>query len=127
MADEMKVSLPEGVVKPIIEAQVIAALAGQERLIGELIKFTLSKQVRDEKDYGTYPFLEWVCRQTLREAIEKAVRAWVTGQSAAIEKEVEKQLRSQVRGIAARLVQSVADNAEAKWKLDIKVSLGEQR
>ena len=48
MADEMKVSLPEGVVKPIIEAQVIAALQGQERLITEMVRFVLNQNVRDK-------------------------------------------------------------------------------
>jgi len=125
MADEMKVSLPEGVVKPIIEAQVVAALQGQERLITEMVQFVMKQNVRDANSYKDYPFLESVCRKLIHEAVEAAVRRWIGDQRAAIEKEVEAQLRRQVRGIATSLVKSVADGAANKWQLKVDVKVGE--
>lgn len=126
MADEMKVTLPEGVVKPIIEAQVVAALQGQERLITEMVKLVLTQNVRDQGSYKDYPFIELVCRNLIKEAVEAAVRRWITDQSEAIQKEVERQLRGQVRGIASMLVKAVADGATNKWHLTIGVKVGEQ-
>jgi len=125
MADEMKVSLPEGVVKPIIEAQVIAALQGQERLITEMVRFVLNQKVRQQGTYTDYPFLELTCREIIHQAVEAAVRRWVADQQALIEKEVEAQLRRQVRGIATALVKAVSAGATEKWRLTVAVKVGE--
>jgi len=125
MADEMKVSLPEGVVKPIIEAQVIAALQGQERLITEMVRFVLNQNVRDTNSYKDIPFLEFTCREVICQAVDAAVRRWVADQQALIEKEVEAQLRRQVRGIATALVKAVSAGATEKWRLTVAVKVGE--
>jgi len=125
MADEMKVSLPEGVVKPIIEAQVIAALQGQERLITEMVRFVLNQNVRDKNSYKDIPFLEFTCREVICQAVDAAVRRWVADQQALIEKEVEAQLRRQVRGIATALVKAVSAGATEKWRLTVAVKVGE--
>ena len=125
MADEMKVSLPEGVVKPIIEAQVIAALQGQERLITEMVRFVLNQKVRQQGTYTDYPFLELTCREIIQQAVEAAVRRWVADQQALIEKEVEAQLRRQVRGIATALVKAVSAGATEKWRLTVAVKVGD--
>jgi len=125
MADEMKVSLPEGVVKPIIEAQVIAALQGQERLITEMVRFVLNQNVRDKNSYKDIPFLEFTCREIICQAVDAAVRRWVADQQALIEKEVEAQLRRQVRGIATALVKAVSAGATEKWRLTVAVKVGE--
>jgi hypothetical protein len=126
MADEMKVTLPEGVVKPIIEAQVVAALQGQERLITDMVRFVLQQNVRDQNTYKDYPFLEYTCRSLIRQAVESAVRRWVADQSTLIEQEVQKQLRTQVRGIASTLVKSIADEASSKWRISVGVTIGEK-
>jgi hypothetical protein len=126
MADEMKVTLPEGVVKPIIEAQVIAALQGQERLITEMVRMVLTQTVRDQQTYKDYPFIEWVCRAQLREAIEAAVRGWISGQKESIEAEVARGLQLQRKGIAQKLVGSLSDAATSKWQLSISVLLGDR-
>ena len=128
MADEMQVTLPEGVLRPIIQAQVVAALQGQERLIGELVAFVLKQNVSNDKTgFRAVPFLEFTCRGLLEGAIADSVREWIAGQRPAIQKEVDRQLRGQVRGIASRLVQSVADQAGKSWQLKIDVRLGEDR
>src|SRR5512139_1878185 len=127
MADEMKVTLPEGVVKPIIEAQVVAALQGHERLITEMVRFVLDKQVNNDRTgYRQVPFIEWICRTEIERAVQEGVRGWVSSQSTAIQKEVERQLRTQVRGIATMLVKAVSDGAVNKWQLHIGVKVGDQ-
>lgn len=126
MADEMKVTLPEGVVKPIIEAQVVAALQGHERLITEMVAFILNQKVRDQNSYKDYPFLEYTCRKVIAEAVDAAVRRWISDQRESIEKEVEAQLRRQIKGIAATLVKAMADNASQKWQLGVSVQIGER-
>jgi hypothetical protein len=125
MADEMQVSLPEGVLKPIIQAQVVAALQGQERLIREMVEFLLTQKVRDSKSYKDYPFLEFVCRNELQAVIEASVREWVATKKDVLQREVARQLTKQTRDIATRLVASVADTATAKWNLKIDVKLGD--
>ena len=128
MADEMQVTLPEGVLRPIIQAQVVAALQGQEQLIGDLVTFVLKQNVSSERTgYRSVPFLEFTCRHLLEGAIADSVREWIAGQKPAIQREVARQLRGQVRGIASRLVQSVADQAGESWQLKIDVKLGEDR
>ena len=111
MADEMSVTLPEGVLKPIIQAQVVAALQGQERLIREMVEFILTQQVQDKRTYKSMPFLEHVCRTELSAAIEASVREWVSSQREPIARAIESQLKKQTRDIATRLVAAVADGA----------------
>ena len=125
MADEMSVSLPEGVLRPIIQAQVVAALQGQERLMSEMVQFVLSQKVRDQRAYKDYPFLEFTARQLIAEAVEAAVREWVLSQKDNIRDLVEKQLRKEAKGLASRLVAAVANGAESKWRLSVAVKLGD--
>jgi hypothetical protein len=125
MADEMSVSLPEGVLRPIIQAQVVAALQGQDRLMGEMVAFVLTQKVRDQSAYKDYPFLEFTARQLIKEAVEAAVREWVASQHGAIKAAVEKQLRGQVKGMASRLVTSLVEGSEKTWKLRIGVAFDE--
>lgn len=126
MSEEMQVTLPEGVLKPIIQAQVISALQGQEKLVAELVSFVLTQKVRDAPSYRDAPFLEVVSRRLLREAIEDAVKQWIAESAPAIKREVERQMRGKVRGIASRLVAAVSDSAAQQWKLKIAVDLGGQ-
>lgn len=124
MADEMQVTLPEGVLKPIIQAQVVAALQGQGRLIEEMVAFVLKQKVRDQKSYQDIPFVESVARTLISEAVEAAVREWVVSYRPEIQKQVDRQMRAQVRGIAAQLVAAVAAGAASKWQLRVDVKLG---
>lgn len=125
MADEMSVSLPEGVLKPIIQAQIVSALQGQERLVREMVEFVLKQQVQD-KNYNRMPFLELVSRELIKEAVEGSVREWIGTQKDALTKLVAQQLRAQAQGIASRLVGAVADEATSKWRLTVNVKLGER-
>ena len=124
MADEMQVTLPEGVLRPIIQAQVVAALQGQGRLIEEMVRFVLQQKVRDQKSYQDIPFVENVARTLISQAVEAAVREWVVSFQPEIQKQVDKQMRAQVRGIASRLVSALAEGAGSNWKLKVDVKLG---
>ena len=126
MADEMSVTLPDGVLGPIIQAQVVAALQGQERLITELVTFVMSQKVRDGQSYKESPFIEKICRDVLREAIEAAVREWVGLRAKEIQTEVDKQLRAKTRGIAAKLVQAMVDGANNKWQLTVNAQINDK-
>jgi hypothetical protein len=123
MADEMKVSLPEGVVKPIIEAQVIAALQGQERLITEMVKFVMNQKVRDAHSYQDVTMVESICRNMLREAIENSVREWVASQADALKAEVLRQLSAKRKSIAEELVRTMVDGAKDRWKLTVNATI----
>jgi hypothetical protein len=120
----MQVSLPEGVIKPIIQAQVIAALQGQERLITEMVTLVLSEKRRDPKTYGDYPLLEIVCREAIVAAVEAAVREWVQEKAPAIKAQIAQQLRGRAKDFAASLVQAAVDSGKEKWRLNLSVQLG---
>lgn len=126
MADEMSVTLPEGVLKPIIQAQIVSALQGQERLIREMVTQVLNQQVQDKQTYERMPLLEYTARALLREAVEASVREWIASQREQLQALVAQQLRAQAKGIASRLVSAVADEATSKWQLTVKVQLGEK-
>ena len=124
MADEMQVTLPEGVIKPIIQAQVIAALQGQTRLITEMVTLVLSEKRRDPKNYKDYPFIEMVCRDAIIAAVEGAVREWVQDQAPAIKAQIAQQLRGKAKDIAASLVMAAVDSGKEKWRMAVSVQVG---
>jgi hypothetical protein len=123
MADEMQISMPEGVLRPIIQAQVVAALNGQPQLIAELVKYVMTTKIRD-KNYQEYSLLDHVCRETLTKAIQAAVREWVESQKTTIQEEVAGQLRKRAKSIATQLVASMTDVATSSYRLAINVQVG---
>jgi hypothetical protein len=120
----MQVTLPEGVIKPIIQAQVIAALRGQDRLIAEMVTLVLNEKRRDQKTYKDYPFLEIVCREAITGAVEAAIREWVQEQAPAIKAQIAQQLRGKAKDIAASLVMAAVNAGTEKWRVAVSVQLG---
>jgi hypothetical protein len=120
----MQVTLPEGVIKPIIQAQVIAALQGQTRLITEMVTLVLSEKKRDQKSYKDYPFIEMVCRDAIAGAVEAAVREWVQEQAPAIKAQIAQTLRGKAKDIAASLVMAAVESGKQSWRMSVSVQLG---
>jgi hypothetical protein len=126
VAEEMSVKLPEGVLKPIIEAQVVSALQGQTHLIGEMVRFVLTEKRRDERTYRDYPFLEYVLRNVLHNQVTAAVNRWVSDNSALIQKEVERELNVKRKDIAGQMVSALV-GGDARWKFSVGVSINNER
>lgn len=125
--DEAKLTLPEGVLGPIIQAQVVAALNEQGALVEELVATVLKMKVRDQQSYRDMPFLEMLCRNAIQNAVEAAVKTWIQEQAPVIEKEVDKALRSNKAAFAKSLVRAAVDATKQHWRLKVDLSFEDRQ
>lgn len=108
-----------------VEAQVLAALSGDE-VLGRYVMAALNQPVQLPKPGSSYDkitvtFLNATLQKAVQAAVEQAVRAVVSDEVTAIEDAVRKELRRKIATVAEQLVGSLSKAAESPY--GIKVDL----
>ena len=132
--ETVNVEVSSGLVKPIIEAKIQAAILGEmgrdpTMFIEAVVKDALSVKT-DEKGVvsrhsydNRYTFLEAMVRKTIRDEATKAVEELMSAQRDKIRAEIKKRLMSE-RGaskIASAVVNGLAEGVKAKYSSTIRV------
>lgn len=109
-----------------IEAEVFAALAGDET-IGTYVAAALRQNiaVKDPDRYTTrnVPFLNHVLREAIQEATKEATRKLIAEELPTIETEVRKALRRAVPEIASTLATQLATAATKPYGVSVDLTL----
>jgi hypothetical protein len=112
-----------------IETEVIAALTGSE-VMAEYVRAALHEPiaVRDSSSYRDRQttFLAETLRKAYQEAAKAAVAKVLQDEAPAIEAEVAKELRRNVKAIASTLVGGVSEQAKSSYGITLKITYGRE-
>lgn len=130
MAETASINMPDNLIKPIIEAEIKAAIIRQlgnsEALIGEVVKRALNMKVdRDGKEcsYGDFNLLEMLLQRTIRNVAKEAMEEWVKEKHPQIKKQLADELSKRKTGLASLLVDGLANAIKDPWRLNVKCCL----
>jgi polyribonucleotide nucleotidyltransferase len=132
----MTLNVDEGLVQPIIEAEIQAAIVRQlesaQNLIPKLVQAALNQKVNAEgkvtsSSYDSkYSYIEVLCNQAIQKAAQEGMKKYIEDSLPIIQAEVEKQIRSQTRNIAKTFVEGLAESIKTEWRFSVTVKLPEQ-
>lgn len=129
MADGIDFKVSEGLIKPIIESKINAAIVeamdGHERLIAEMVAAFLNQMVdQDGKESGyssNKPRLTWLVHKMLEEAMRKALSDFLEKKKGLLEKEFEKFFAS--KSGSSKIVEAMQNGfcsaLKDKWRTTI--------
>lgn len=133
---DVNIQISNEVVQTIIEKKiqtaVVSALSGETNLLEAMVKTVLMVKVNSEGHVDKYSsrdsvdYLEWLCRRVIREQAEIGVKKFVENNASVIEKEIEKQLKTQTKSLAAQFVTSLLDTSKNAWRIKADVHLNPQ-
>ena len=132
--DTVNVEVSSGLVKPIIEAKIQAAIIGElgrdpQILVEAIVKQALSVKTNEKGNISRssyenrYTFLEAMVQSTIREEARKAVEELMAENRDKIRAEIKKRLQSE-RGasrIASAVVNGIAESMKSKYNSTIRV------
>ena len=128
---QVNVSVSENLVKPIIEAKIeatiIEALGGADKIIGPLVYETLMRKCNSEgkvENYGSYnkfTYLEVLCTEKLKAAAKVALEKFIADRMPTIENQIEFQLRKQSSAFAKIMVDGLKECMKTSWQLKCDV------
>lgn len=116
-------SVISNAVQARIEAQVMAALSGDE-VFAQFVSSALSSEIvvrdKDFRERRT-TYLAETIRKALQEATQGAVEKVMVEIAPELEAEVAKELRRSVKGLASHLVGSVQDAVKAPYGFKVEL------
>jgi hypothetical protein len=108
-----------------IETQVAAAFSGSD-LMAQYVAAALHQKIevkdRDRYNTRTTTFLRETIDKAIQEATAAAVRRVIAEESAQIEAEVTKELRKNVKVLAAQLVGQVSESTKAPYGVTVTLN-----
>lgn len=129
MADGIDFKVSEGLIRPIIEskinAAIVEAMGGHERVIAEMVAGFLNQRVDSEgKDSGyssNKPRLTWLVHKMLEEAMKKALTEFLEKKKGFLEKEFEKFFASKTGShkVIEAMQNGFCDALKDKWRTTI--------
>jgi len=129
----MSINVDQSLVKPIIEAQVQAAIFAEmskssDKLIHGMVQSMLTQKVDSEgRPSDSYSakstYIEWLCMAAIREAARKAVGAWVTENQEKLDVEVAKQFKASGGKMAKIFVEGIMESLSTKWRMNVEIAL----
>jgi cobalamin biosynthesis protein CbiD len=126
----MNVQVDEGIVKPIIEAQVKAAiLAGldgkADKLLVGVIEHLLKQKVNSEgkvANYGNnYDLLELLTHRVIKEVAEEVLREFVQSKKDEIRKAMEKEIARRPQTFAKMMIEGMEECVKFKWMFNCTI------
>ena len=132
----MTLNVDENLVRPIVEAEIQAAIVRQlessQNLIPKLVQAALNQKVnydgkRSGSDYeNKYPYIEVLCNKAIQQAAEEGMKKYIEDSVLLIQVEVEKQIRAQTKNIAKTFVEGLASSIKSSWSFKVDVKLPDQ-
>lgn len=131
----MTLNVDENLVRPIVEAEIQAAIVRQlessQNLIPKLVQAALNQKVdyqgRLGRDYDNkYPYIEYLCNEAIRSAAQEGMKKYIEDSIPLLQVEIEKQIRSQTKNIAKTFVEGIAQSIKSSWTFAVKIELPNQ-
>lgn len=132
MADAPTFQIPKDVIEPIIQAQVLAAVAGalgaHDRILHMTIEKALLQPVDDSGKPASYrgePFIEWLVKGAMRDAVKAAVIEAMEGHKerirVAVLAEMQKKNSPLVKQLVEGMIAGVFDVSRFAWSVNVQV------
>jgi len=119
MAENVSISMPDELVRPIIEAKVAAAVAAaignSDEIIQSMVSAAMNSKVSsdgkvsDYSHYNTFTFLDILCKQAIQDYARAALKKWLEDSKPKIEAAIKKHLDKKTNELAAHTVQAMID------------------
>ena len=130
----MTLNVDNDLVKPVIEAEIQAAvvreLGQMSDLIPQMVKAVITTKVDREGKPSTYSssktYLEWAFQKSMHIAIQKAITEWIDGNQEELQKELEKQIMSSKSEFAQSVLKALVGAVENQWRFKVEVALPEK-
>jgi len=129
MADQLEFKISEGLIKPIIEAKInaaiVEAMGGHDKLVADMMTAYMNQKVDSEGKEDRYsngkPRFEWLMNKMLTEAMKSALESYLSTKKEMLQKEFEKFFNSK-KG-ASQVVSAMQDGLCAaltsKWNIHV--------
>ena len=129
----MTLNVDENLVKPIIEAEIQAAIVRQlesgKNLIPKLVQAALNQKVDSNGKVSSrgysdeVPYIEWLCTESIQKAAKTGMEKFIADSAPIIQAEVEKQIRAQSKDIAKAFVEGLAAAVKVDWRFTLKIEV----
>ena len=129
----MTLNVDENLVKPVIEKEIEMAIVRElgkvQDLIPQLVRGVLNGKVDTSGKPSTYSsdrdrtYIDYLFQEAIKSATKTAVFKYIEDNHAALEKEVEKQIKASSSAISKSMVKSLAALAENSWRFNLEVVL----
>ena len=123
----------DNLVKPVVEAEIRAAIVRQleniDNLIPKLVRAVLLEKVDStgkisDRDYNNrYDLLDVICRDAIQQAARTAMKEYIEESADALRIEVKRQIEASSGGLAKVFVDSLLESLKTSWQFTVKVAL----
>lgn len=134
MAETASVNIPTDLIKPVIEAEVQAAiirgLGHSDQLIRNMVTHILERKVDENgKDchYSRENLLDVLAKKAIKDAVKLMVDEWVKSQMPFIQKQLETELSKKKNGLAALMTQGLADALKSGWRFQVNCQFKDEK
>ncbi len=135
MADNATVSIPQDVLKPIIEAKITEALASALGNQSQLLRMAVEKVLTQKVDSDGKPgrgyssdmaFIDYITGEALRAAVQSAVKDAMEAQKevvrSALLKELQKKNSPFVKQLVTGMIEGTFNPSRLKYGVTVNVS-----
>lgn len=130
----MTLNVDDTLVRPVIEAQIQAAVVRElekmDDILAEMVSKTINVKVdsdgrpRSGRGYGNdETYLEWQFRNAMRGAITRSITEWVENKQPEIQAEIEKQIMMNKSEFAQAVLSALVGAVGNKWRFNVEVNL----
>ncbi len=129
MGDQLEFKVSESLVRPIIEAKinaaVIEAMGGAEKIVADMLKTYMSQKVDNEGKSSGYssntPRLEYLLHKVIEGALQEALKAFLQKKQDMFQREFEKFFASKTGSsqIVAALKDGFIKSLTERWTSNI--------
>ena len=129
MESKVDVKVSDDLIKPIIEANIQAAIASnfsdlQSQFIEKAVAQALTQPVdsdgKPSRYSGGIPYIEYLCKKKVQDMAKEALENFVGKNREKIIKQFEKEMQKNSRGMGRILVDGITDCMKSSWKFEPK-------
>jgi len=123
----------DNLVKPVVEAEIRAAIVRQleniDDLIPKMVKAVLLAKVDStgkvsDRDYNNrYDLLDVMCRDAIQQAATAAMKEYIEESADALRVEVKKQIDASSSNLAKLFVDGLTESLKTSWQFKVTVNL----
>ena len=133
MGSGMTLSVDDNLVKPVVEAEIQAAIVRQleniDDLVPKLVRAVLREKVDSSgkvssSDYrNSHNLLDVICRDAIQKAAKLSMKEYIKESADELRVEIKKQIEASSSELAKVFVGSLIQSLESKWSFTVKVNL----
>lgn len=132
MTSGLNISVDQGLVQPVIQAEIQAAIVRElakdnGNLIREVVARVLTQKVDNDGKVSSYggskAYMDWVCEQAIRSATKSALEAYIRDSEELLMEEIEKQIKKNGKEMAKIFVESLMGAIKTSWRFSVSIDL----